>query len=48
VEHILGRKAHGKILELNGVWWGNRMHSEDDRCSGESNIVSYGIGSSVE
>ena len=48
MEHILGREAHGKMLELSGIWWGNRMHSEGNRCSGESSIVGYGNGSSVE
>ena len=30
VEHVLGRKAHGKMLELRGIGWDDKRHSSSD------------------
>jgi hypothetical protein len=30
VEHVLGRKAHSKMLELRGVGWDDRRHGGSD------------------
>ncbi len=26
VEHVFGRKANCKMLELRGIWWGDGIH----------------------
>jgi hypothetical protein len=48
VEHVLGRKAQGEVLESGGVWWwGDRSRSRHGYGGLKSRVYAHGVKSVV-